>query len=46
MMSEENIKKWLDSLREELKSPLRDDIDRENIQDEINILEQVLEIKS
>lgn len=42
MKSEQEIKDWIRSLKQELKDPRRDDIDKENIQDEIDILLEVL----
>ena len=42
MKTEQEIKDWIKSLKSELKDPNRDDIDKENIQDEIDILLEVL----
>ena len=42
MKSENEIKNYILSLKDELKDPKRDEIDQENIQDEINTLNWVL----
>jgi len=43
MMTKKEIIKWIKSLEDEKKDFRRDEIDRENIQDEINTLNWVLE---
>ena len=42
MKTQKQIKQWIKELKDEKKSWHRDEIDKENIQDEINILTEVL----